>query len=154
MSRFEVIDILNLNTLRLTAGKLNKTTAKKKGVKMNYTQTESLPKIELDFEPSGFEGFVVESIDQTFSKLGAKVKEAFYSSLEANYNLSKEDIPNRIEVFVNAVEQVFGISAPLLEIDVMKNLRQKVPSFIYVVRSQDLSFEDYLESLKRHIENF
>jgi hypothetical protein len=112
-----------------------------------------LPKIEVDFKSSCFEELVIEAIDQTFSKLGIEVKQTFFSFLEVNYKLCKEDIPNRIGDFVDGLEQIFGASAPLLELVVMKTLRQSVPSFIYLVESSNLNFESYLSSLKHHVEN-
>ena len=119
--------------------------------KLSHIQTESLPKIEVDFKSSCFEALVIEAIDQTFLKLGIEAKQAFYSFLEVHYKLNKEDIPDRIRDFVNALEQIFGTSASLLEIDVMKSIRQKAPSFIYIVKTPALSFEDYVESLKRNV---
>ena len=59
----------------------------------------------------------------------------------------------RIGDFVYALESIFGASALLLEMDVMKTLRQNVPSFTYVVESSEISFEGYLFSLKQYIEN-
>jgi hypothetical protein len=91
-------------------------------------------------------------MDQTFSKLGVPTKHALYSFLETNYKLSKEDIPNRIEDFVNALEQIFGTSALLIEIDLMKSMQQKVPSFIFKIENADLNFEYYLKSLKSFTE--
>lgn len=120
---------------------------------MSRIQTKTLPRILINFQSSDFEELVVEAIDQTFSKLGTEIKQEFYSFLNVHYKLSKEDIPNRIGDFVDAIEKIFGTGASLLEIDVMKSLRQKVPSFIFTVNNPDFSFEDYLESLRRHVEN-
>lgn len=119
---------------------------------MSSVQTKTLPKILVNFKSSDFEELVVEAIDQTLSKLGIEVKQAFYSFLAVHYKLDKEDVPNRIRDFVDAIEKIFGMGAALLEIDIMKSLRQRVPLFIYVAKSPDLSFEDYLESLRRHVE--
>jgi hypothetical protein len=91
-------------------------------------------------------------MDQTFSKLTAPNKHTLYSFLEANYKLSKKDIPNRIQDIINALEQIFGTSALLIEIDLMKSMQQKVPSFILKIENADLTFEDYLNSLKSFTE--
>jgi len=120
---------------------------------VNYAETKSLPKILVNFKSSEFEELFIEAIDQTLSNLGLGVKQAFYSFLEVHYTLSKEDVPNRIGDFVDGMEKIFGTSASLLEVEVMKSLRRKVPSFIYLVESPYLLFEDYSESLRRHIEN-
>ena len=116
-------------------------------------QTESLPKILVNFKSSDFEELVIEAIDQTLSKLGMGIKQTFYHFLEVHYKLSKEDVPNRIGDFVDALEKIFGTGASLIEINIVKTLRQKIPSFLYIAKSSDLVFEDYLELLRRHFEN-
>ena len=87
-------------------------------------------------------------MDQAFAKLGAQTKHRLFSFLETGYELSKEDISDRIEDFVNALEQIFGTSALLIEIDIMKSIQQKVPSFILTMEDADLNFLCYLQSLK------
>ena len=114
-------------------------------------ETKSLPEIHIELGNANMQCFnqtMMEAIDQTFSKLGAKIKHTLYSSLEADYKLSKETIPDRIEDFANALEKVFGASAFLLEIDVMKTLRTKVPAFKCEVKDSNLDFSDYVKSLK------
>ena len=120
---------------------------------MNQQETESLQKIQINLGSSGFEELVIEAVDQTFTNLGLKVKQVFYYFLENHYKLSKMDIPNRIGDFVEALEKVFGTSALLIEIDVLRSLQQRVPSFTYLQERSELSFESYLASLKHHVEN-
>lgn len=118
-------------------------------------ETKSFPEIHIDLEnkkASSFDQTIIDAVDQTFSKLGVKVKQALYSFLEADYKLSKEDIPGRIGDFVNALEKIFGASALLLEIDVMKTMRQKVPAFTCEAKNPNLEFDDYLKSLKSFME--
>ena len=102
---------------------------------------------------SSFDQTIIEIVDQTFSKLGLKVKQTLYSCLEADYRLRKKAIPERIGDFVSAIEKIFGSSALLLEIDVMKAIRQKVPAFTCEAKNLHLGFEDYLKSLKRFMES-
>jgi len=120
---------------------------------VNQQETESLQKIQINLGSSGFEELVIEAVDQTFTNLGLKVKQVFYYFLENHYKLSKMDIPNRIGDFVEALEKVFGTSALLIEIDVLRSLQQRVPSFTYLQERSELSFESYLASLKHHVEN-
>jgi hypothetical protein len=118
-------------------------------------ETKSFPEIHMNIEnkkASSFDQTIIEAVDQTFSKLGIKVKQTLYSSLEADYKITKEDIPVRIGDFTNALEKIFGASALLLEIDVMKTMRQKVPAFTCEVKNTNLAFGDYLESLKSFME--
>jgi hypothetical protein len=117
-------------------------------------ETKSFPEIHIDLEnrvESSFDQTIIEVVDLTFSKLGVKVKQTLYSSLAVDYKLSKENIPSRIEEFVGALEKIFGTSALLLEIDVMKTIRQKVPAFKCETKNPNLAFGDYLKSLKSYM---
>jgi hypothetical protein len=118
-------------------------------------ETKNLPIIQIDLEnqdASRFDQTVIEAVDLSFSKLGVRVKDAFYSSLSAEYKLSKENIPLMIEEFVEALENIFGTSSLLLEIDVMKNLRKKVPEFKFEAENSNLSFISYIKSLRNFME--
>jgi hypothetical protein len=121
---------------------------------VNQIQTENFPKIQVDFQNSKFDDLFLEAIDQDFLiLLGANSKQAFYSFLDKKYKLSKKDIPNRLGDFVDGLERIFGSTAFLLELAIMKALKQKVPSFNYLLEKPNLSFEGYVESLKQHLEN-
>jgi hypothetical protein len=108
---------------------------------LNCTQTQD------------FDQIITEAIDQTFSKLGTTVRQTLYSTLENNYNLNRKDIPDRTGEFIKALEAIFGASGLLLEIDIMKNMRQKVPTFKCEANNPDLAFGDYLKSLKRFMKD-
>ena len=118
-------------------------------------ETKNLLELHLKLEnmtkPS-FNQTLIEAIDLTFSKLGPKVKHALYSSLALNYKLNKEDIPCRAKEFTDALFAIFGKSALVLEIDLMKNLSQKVPTFKCEIRNPKLNFCDYLTSLQSFME--
>jgi hypothetical protein len=100
-----------------------------------------------------FHQIITEVIDQTFSKLGTKIRQTLYSILENNYELNEKNIPDQIGEFVNAIEEIFGASALLLEIDVMKNMRQKVPTFKCEANNPNLGFVDYLRSMKEFMKH-
>ena len=119
---------------------------------MNQVQTRGITEIQINLATPDFEELVTEVIDETFMNLGLKVKQAFYHFLKIHYELNKEDIPNRIGDFVDALEKVFGAGASLIEIEVVKTLQDRVPSFTYVLAGSNLSFEGYLTSLRKHIE--
>ncbi len=129
--------------------------SRQRGGKVNQTQTENLQKIEIDYKTSEFDELFVQAIDQTFSRLlGMTAKQVFFSFLANEIKLSKQDMPNRVNDFVYGLEQIFGTSASLLELEVMKTLRQSVPSFKYSAQTSDLSFEPYVASLRQHLEKF
>ncbi len=97
-----------------------------------------------------FETALRESIDEVFSAFGENVKQAIYSLLENNYNISKEDIPSEGEAFTNALEAAFGEAAKLIEIKIIEKLQAKVKGFTYRSGKSDLLFIDYLTALRSH----
>jgi len=57
---------------------------------------------------------------------GETCKQALYFHLEKNFKLNKRDIPFRIEDFTEAIENIFGVGAKVLQIRIMKNLFKKM----------------------------
>ncbi len=97
-----------------------------------------------------FETALRESIDEVFSEFGENVKQAIYSLLENNYNISKKDIPSEVEVFTNALEVTFGEAAKLIKIKIIEKLQAKIKGFTYRSGKSDLLFTDYLTALQSH----
>lgn len=96
-----------------------------------------------------FEELLLEAIDEEFSSLGKTCKQALYFHLEKNFKLNKRDIPFRIEDFSEAIENIFGAGAKLLQIRIMKNLFRKTGNpFPYLHDRKYLEFTKYLESAK------
>ena len=118
-------------------------------------ETKSLLELHIELgnqKTSSFNQTIIEAIDLTFSKLGSKVKDTLYSSLAFDYGLGKDDVPCRTKEFVDALEGIFGKSALLLEIDLMKTLNQKVPTFKCETSNPKLNFCEYLKSLQSFME--
>jgi hypothetical protein len=124
-------------------------------MKLQLEQSLDPPnKIQLEryeSQKNTFDRLVLEAIDEVFSSLGDLCKKAIYVHLEHEYKLSKKDIPNRIREFVTALHQIFGVGAALVEIEIMKRLRKKVPSFKHSPKQRSLSFDKYVTSLDSFI---
>jgi hypothetical protein len=69
-----------------------------------------------------------ESIDEGLFSLGESPKKAIYFHLKEKFGINKEDIPNRLEDFSYAMENIFGLGAKYLETLFMKNLQKKLNS--------------------------
>jgi hypothetical protein len=94
-----------------------------------------------------FEKLLIEAVDTVFSSMGDSCKQALYFHLKHCYNIIKQEIPQRIEDFADALEEIFGLGAKLIEIEIMRALFTKVQDFSYSPKQQDLSFTKYLETL-------
>lgn len=95
---------------------------------------------------------LLESIDQAFFLLGEKAKTSIYIQLETKFAIPRKNIPKRVGDFSDALEQIFGLAAPQLEILIMKYLNQKVncaydwvgPNWLV----PDLTFTKYVKLLE------
>ena len=98
-------------------------------------------------EKSTYHKLITEAIDDVFSALGDSCKQALYFHLECSYKIPRDEIPRRPQDFANALEEILGPGAGLIEIEIMKRLRSKVPRFKHSLKKQGLTFESYVESL-------
>ena len=106
----------------------------------------------VDKKPSRlvFEQLVNETVDDAFFSLGTVCRQAIYDYLETKYKLKKNDIADHIMEFSEALEQIFGGAAALLEIQMMRRLCRKVPQFKHRPEGT-LTFPDYVNALTRFI---
>ncbi len=105
-----------------------------------------------DCEDKKFEVILLETLDEALSTLGENVKKTIYFHLQHKFLIAKQEIPNRIDDFSDALEQIFGSGARTLEILIMKKLHQKIKSRYkwegpnWLV--PELTFSQYVELLK------
>lgn len=95
-----------------------------------------------------FDGLLIEAVDSALWMLGDSNKQVLYYHLKSSFGISKEAIPQNIEVFAKLLEKVFGQGALLLEAKIMETLHSKVPGFRFTPKQGELSFLDYLEGLR------
>jgi hypothetical protein len=102
-----------------------------------------------------FEKLLLEAIDQGLSSLGDSAKEAVYFYLKRTFSIEKLDIHNKIGEFANAIEEIFGLGAKILEIQIIKCLYEKVGyDFKYFPEKDDLLFTKYVEAASLYSENY
>ena len=98
-----------------------------------------------------FEKLLLEAVDEGLSSLGESSKEAIYFHLDKDFNVRKHEIPDKIEAFVGAVENIFGLGANFLEIAIMKQLRAKMGQQFKWHVSKDLTFTEYVTVARRSL---
>ncbi len=129
---------------------------KQAGIKMSQQLPKLTVTVDLAAEKEplkvSFEKVVTESIDEVFSALGEKVKQAVYSYIENKGGISKEQIPSMIEGFTDAIESIFGDAAKLVELKIIQKLQSKVKGFAYKPKNKDISFVEYLTALQQHLD--
>ena len=104
-----------------------------------------------------FEHILLEAIEEGLADLGENVKTAVFSILEENFNIKKNEIPQKIMDFQLALEQVFGLGAKNLEILFMKSLHSKLmlackwPTWCKWV-IPEVTFQEYVCLMKQKFE--
>lgn len=95
-----------------------------------------------------FEKLLLDAVDEALSSLGDSSKRAVYYHLEKTFDIKKQDIPYKIEEFANAIEKIFGLGTKIIEIQIMKNLYEKVGSAFKYFPERDLVFTDYVAAAR------
>jgi len=97
-----------------------------------------------------FEELLLEAVDDGLSSLGDSSKQVIYFHLEKTFKLNKQEIPHKIEEFADAIENIFGHGAKLLQIIIMKRLYEKVKGSIeYKAQLEELIFTQYVAAVKQ-----
>jgi hypothetical protein len=96
---------------------------------------------------------IIEAIDESLAMFGGSVKQAVYFHLEKKCNIKKYEIPDRIEEFAVAMEELFGNEARLIQIRIMEALYGRAEGFKYYPVDGNLLFEDYMQNMKIFLES-
>lgn len=103
-----------------------------------------------------FNEILLESIDEAFLTLGENAKSSLYVHLQAKFSIDKQDIPERVDDFSDALDKIFGLAARHIEILIMRHLNQKVECTYDWVGPKwlvpDLTFPKYVEMVKHCVE--
>ena len=68
------------------------------------------------------ETVIIEAVDSSFSLFGETFKKVVYAELETTFKIQKQEIPYRINDFANAIEEICGAGAKLIEMRIIQAL--------------------------------
>ena len=94
---------------------------------------------------------MLEMINDGLSSFNNLETEAIYLNLEKNFKIQKEEIPNKIEEFADAIEHILGTGAKIVEIAIIERIHQRIPKFVFIPKGPDLNFKEYLLSLNSYL---
>jgi hypothetical protein len=106
---------------------------------------------ELGSFESDFARFLMEAVEEGLASLGELSKEAIYSYLKGTFEIEKQQIPSKIGEFANALETIFGASATIIELEILKALHRRVPQFRYFPPHKNITFTGYIAALRQHL---
>jgi len=95
-----------------------------------------------------FDVVILEAIEESLGSFRAFDKQEVYFHLKNTYNISKREIPRKIEEFAFAMEKIFGIGSRLIEIRIIEAIHKKIPEFVFTSKTNAVIFEEYVTSLR------
>ena len=98
-----------------------------------------------------FTDVLIASIDEVLSALGENVKLSTYLYLEKEFNIKKQAIPQKLDHFTEALEEIFGIASRPLEIMFMKKLHTKMRGQHLSIGLKDFTFRKYVDELSKNL---
>lgn len=114
-----------------------------------YATSElTLGEIRNNADKGNFNEIFLTSIDEYLSSIGESTKQEIYLHLREHHDISTQDISSKISEFAEALEESYGLYGKLMEIEIMKALYKKAGPFLYFPHGEDLSFADYIETLR------
>ena len=96
-----------------------------------------------------FNMLLLEAIDEGFSAIGQSSKQAIFYHLETGFGIRKQEVPEKVDEFANAIERIFGLGASFLEILIMKLLYEKTKLTVQLDSPKDFKFTTYVTSAKQ-----
>ena len=94
-----------------------------------------------------FNEILVKSIDRAITELGEKVLATLYQHFAEHYDITREEIPYRLETLYTALDQTFGFKAArTLEHHIAKRLSNEIS--IPLPESSDYTLQTYLQKAK------
>jgi hypothetical protein len=130
---------------------------KPKAPKINNTVSNVCTSTKANEADKKFDQFLLEAIDETLSSLGIVVKNAILEHLKNEFQINKNDIPQKICDFSNIFHKVFGLGADRLELKILQNLSFKLQVDIHLSEHEwplpkwiinDFSFTEYVADLR------
>ena len=97
--------------------------------------------------PSEMRKVLLQAVDDGLSVPGDIVKAAIYDRIEKSYRLKREEIPEKLEAFHRALEDLLGDSAKVLERLISKSLYSRLE--LNFVTHENWTLLDYVNHAKK-----
>ena len=119
------------------------------GLSSIATQTRVSQRGILNLTERAFQKLLLEAVDSTLSSLGDSARQSVYFHLEKKFDISRDEIPSRIEDFDHGLEQIFGVGTRFLEVLMMKKLYEEMGSkgkILQLDQRKEFKFVDYVRA--------
>jgi len=94
-----------------------------------------------------FEKNLLEAVDHGLLSLGENPRKAIYFHLKRNFQLQRESIPKETDGFSQALNNIFGPGAKIIEKFILKELYQRLK--LNFEEKESFTFADYVREAKK-----
>ncbi len=98
-----------------------------------------------------FNDLFLTSVDEALSALGESAKKAIYFHIEKTFKIKRQEIPNQVEQFAEALESMFGPGCKSIELMFMERLHTKVKDVCGLIKPEEFTFPKYILAVKQKI---
>lgn len=102
---------------------------------------------EIPFRVREFEEILMEAVDKGLRILGHNMDRVIYYWISKNYSLKREEIPKRLDKFIQCLYEMFGLGASIIEGEILKNLFYRLG--LRFREKEGYDFLDYVEEARR-----
>ena len=91
-------------------------------------------------------------MDSALSSLGDSARQSVYFHLEKKFDITRDEIPGRVEDFDHGLERIFGTGTRFLEVLIMKKLYEEIGSkgkILKLDQRNEFRFVDYVRAAER-----
>ena len=101
--------------------------------------------------PSRQREALLEAVDQGLAVPGEIVRIAIYERIERSYQVRREEIPEKLEIFHKALQDLLGAGAKVMEKIIAKNLYTSLG--LKFIEHANWTLVDYVNHTKRSLVN-
>jgi hypothetical protein len=99
-----------------------------------------------------FQRLLLKAVDSALSSLGDSARQSVYFHLEEKFDITRDEIPGRVEDFDRGLERIFGAGTRFLEVLIMKKLFEEMGSkgrILKLDQGNEFSFVDYVRAAQQ-----
>jgi len=98
-------------------------------------------------ESSRFSDVLLQAVDQALLVPGEIVRAAIYERIERSFQVKREEIPEKLPVFQDALKELLGTAAKVMEKLIAKNLYSRLG--ISFAERADWTLVEYVDYAKK-----
>jgi len=120
----------------------------------SFSSRDSLSRFLPSADPShltesiGVEEALVQAIDNGLLALGEIVRDTLYDRFDKKYQLKREEIPEKLDAFHNALQMMLGAGARVIETQIAKSLVSRLN--LDFTENVDWTIVDYFDLARKN----